>query len=137
MGAERGFFARRLDSRGRFVDDPVRLVPFEPTTEPPIVFFSGGSAAAASPGRLLFVWEGLDPLHLGDSSWAVRARAFSDALWPSALPFEVNEPVALGLSQASVACNSSGACVVAWEWEWDPHQDEHPTIRARQIQGNK
>lgn len=134
MGTERGFFARKIDSRGTFAGDPVRLVPFEPAPEPPIFFFAGGTAASTSARRLLFVWAGLDPLHLGDSNWAIRARAFSDALWPNALPFEVNEPVAFGLSQPSVSCNPSAMCVVAWQWEWDPNQDEHPEIRARRIQ---
>lgn len=133
MGADRGFFARGIDSRGRFLNDPVRLVPFEPTSEPPITFFGGGTVAAASPGRLLFVWAGLDPLHFEDSTWAIRARPFSNDLSPNAQPFEVNEPAALGLSQPSVSCNSSGTCVVVWQWEWDPNQDEHPEIRARRI----
>ncbi|MEO8197220.1 MAG: hypothetical protein ABI689_10895 [Thermoanaerobaculia bacterium] len=134
MGAERGFFARGIDARGRSVGEPVRLVPFEPVPAPPVYFFAGGALAATSAGRLLFVWAGLDLLDSADSTWGVRARAFSDALWPRSPPFEVNQPVAFGLFQPSVSCNPSAMCVVAWQWEWDPNQDEHPKVLARRIQ---
>ena len=133
MGAERGIFAREVDGNGNLAGDPVRVVPFEPVEELPPVFASGGSTAAASSGRFLIVWEGLDPIQLEDSNWAIRARHFSPDLWPLSPPLQVNEPVPSGLSQPAAACATSGACIVVWQWEWDPNQDALPEIRARKL----
>jgi|CXWL01.1.fsa_nt_gi hypothetical protein len=137
MGAERGSFAREVDGSGNLVGDPVRIIPFEPAGELPPVFSSGGSIAALPRGRFLLAWAGLDPLQLEDSDWAIRARQFSSDLWPISPPIQVNNSVLFGLSQPVAACAPSGACIVVWQREWDPNQDDLPEIRARKLNSGR